>query len=98
MSEFSFYLEEGTHAITLKVKVDGVVMLEGFNASAEYHKAGVYSFTTDGLAGDKRISSGHAVDNDLTVAELKSICAQIDLSTSGLKQDLIDRIKDHLDL
>ena len=98
MSEFSYYLEEGVHTVALKIKVDGVVLLEGFSVAAEYHNAGVYSFTTDGTAGAKRISSGHIVNNNLTVAELKSICAQIDLSTSGLKQDLIDRIKDHLDL
>ena len=94
MSEVSYYLEEGIHAITLKIKVDGVVMLEGFSAAAEYHSVGVYSFTTDGLAGDKRISSGHAVDNDLTVAELKSICRQLDLSTSGLKFELLERVQE----
>ncbi|MDC1160136.1 SAP domain-containing protein [Luminiphilus sp.] len=98
MSEVLYYLEEGVHTITLKIKSDGVVSLDGFSATTEYHTTGVHSFTTDGLAGPKRISSGLPVDSGLTVNQLKSICTQLDLSTSGLEQDLIDRIRDHLGL
>ena len=40
------------------------------------------------------LTCGLPVDSSLTVAELKSICTQLSLSTSGLKAELLARVQE----
>ena len=47
-------------------------------------------------AGIVTIEAGLPVDDGLTKAQLQDIAAQLGLSTSGLKAEILERILDHL--
>ena len=87
----------GPGQITLNLQA-GVAVLTDFEQEAVWLDSAqvIQLFFTK--AHTAQIDDAQPVDSDLTVNQLKSICTQLDLSTSGLEQDLIDRIRDHLGL
>ena len=82
-----------TGAVTLKIPA-GVAVCEGFDTVAMWiDSAQVVRLTcTDAI--ELSVDAGLPVDNSLTVAELKAICTQLSLSTSGLKADLLARVQE----
>ena len=87
----------GSGQITLNLQA-GVAVLTDFEQEAVWLDSAqvIQLFFTK--AHTAQIDDAQPVDSNLTVVQLKSICTQLSLSTSGLEQDLIDRIKDHLGL
>lgn len=72
----------------------GVAVLTDFEESAiwvESSEVVSLEYTSSHTA---EIEYGLPVDNSLTVAELKAICTQLSLSTSGLKADLLARVQE----
>ena len=79
--------------VTIKLKA-GVAVLTAFDVAAVWLQSSqvvTLNFTDDHAA---EIEHGLPVDNSLTVAELKAICTQLSLSTSGLKADLLARVQE----
>lgn len=88
----SMYLG-GAGSVTVNV-MPGVAVCEGFASAAVWvDSAQAMTFDYSGTS-DLLIDCGLPVDNSLTVAELKAICTQLDLSTSGLKADLLARVQE----
>jgi len=72
----------------------GVAVLTDFEVSAVWLESSeviTLNYTSSHTA---EIEYGLPVDNSLTVAELKAICTQLSLSTSGLKADLLARVQE----
>tara|TARA_R100000426_G_C4815598_1_gene108299 strand:- start:113 stop:406 length:294 start_codon:yes stop_codon:yes gene_type:complete len=80
---------------TIKTKIPaGVAVCDGFDSAALWIESTgpvTLSFTDASVLS---VDAGLPVDNSLTVAELKSICTQLSLSTSGLKADLLARVQE----
>ena len=78
-----------------KIKLGaGVAVLTAFDVSAIWLDASrvvTLNYTDNQNA---QIEDGLPVDNSLTVNELKAICTQLGLSTSGLKADLLARVQE----
>jgi len=97
----NFIITEGSAQsgrIVAQVPRAGVVTCEGCTVEAHWISAPKTLILSFEDSEQVQLLCGLPVDSDLTVAQLKSICTQLSLSTSGLEQDLIDRIKDHLGL
>jgi len=79
--------------VTLKLSA-GVAVLTDFDLDAIWLESAkvVQLFYT--AAHTAQIEYGLPVDNNLTVLQLKAICTQLSLSTSGLKADLLARVQE----
>ena len=88
-----FHVPNGPGQITLKLPA-GVAVLTDFDLDAIWLESAkvVQLFYTH--AHTAQIEYGLTVDNSLTVAQLKAICTQLGLSTSGLKADLLARVQE----
>ena len=84
--------------IVAQVPCVGVVTCEGCTVEAHWISAPKTLILSFEDSEQVQLMCGLPVDSGLTVIQLKSICTQLSLSTSGLEQDLIDRIRDHLGL
>lgn len=80
-------------SITLNVFA-GVALCEGFDTVALWLDSAQSHTLTYPANATLRVVDGLHVDNNLTVAELKSICTQLGLSTGGLKADLLARVQE----
>ena len=72
----------------------GVAVLTDFEVSAvwlESPEVITLNYTSSHTA---KIEYGLPVNNSLTVAELRAICTQLGLSSSGLKADLLARVQE----
>lgn len=79
--------------IEIHVPESGVLICSGFDVEAMWVDS-PSSVTVHYTLPDLLVlTCGRAVDNDLTVNQLKSICTQLGLSTSGLKADLLARVQ-----
>ena len=72
----------------------GVARCEGFDTPALWFDSDQSYRLTYPSNATLRVTDGLPVDNSLTVAELKSICTQLGLSTSGPKADLLARVQE----
>jgi hypothetical protein len=83
----------GSGQITLNLQA-GVAVLTDFEQEAVWLDSAqvIQLFFTK--AHTAQIDDAQPVGNSLTVAELKSICRQLDLSTSGLKFELLARVQE----
>lgn len=82
--------------IIAQVPLAGVLVCVGFTIDACWMSAPGWISLMFEQADQISLTCGQAVDNDLTVNQLKSICTQLSLSTEGTQQELIDRIKENL--
>ena len=80
-------------SVTLNI-MHGVAVFDGFSKAAAWvDSAQVMTFEYNGES-DLLIDCGLPVDDSLTVNQLKAICTQLSLSTSGLKADLLARVQE----
>ena len=96
--DFEPYPSEEISSGIFKVKLEtGVAVLTDFVQEAIWvdpnQRVVTLAYNNNQTAA---IEHGLPVDNNLTIPQLQSICTQIDLSIEGTQQELIDRIKDHL--
>ena len=80
--------------IIAQVPLAGVLVCVGFDIEARWMSAPGWVTLMFQQADQISLTCGQAVDNDLTVNQLKSICTQLGLSTSGLKADLLARVQE----
>lgn len=71
----------------------GVAICDGFDTPALWFDADQSHTLTYPDNATLQVTDGLPVDNELTVSQLKSICVQLGLSTSGLKADLLARVQ-----
>ncbi len=76
----------------------GVAICDGFDTPALWFDADQSYTLTYPANATLKVTDGLPVDNNLTIPQLQSICTQLNLSTEGTQQELIDRIKDHLNI
>jgi len=77
-----------------QVSCAGVVTCSGCTVEAHWVSAPKTVWFDYVDATELRLDCGLPVNNDLTVNQLKAICTQLGLSTSGLKADLLARVQE----
>ena len=93
----NFIITEGSAQsgrIVAQVPCVGVVTCDGCTVEAHWISAPKTLILSFEDSEQVQLMCGIPVDNNLTVAELKSICRQLDLSTSGLKFELLARVQE----
>ena len=82
--------------IIAQVPLAGVLVCVGFTIEARWMPDPGWVALKFAQANQISLTCGQAVNNDLTIPQLQSICTQLSLSIEGTQQELIDRIKEHL--
>ena len=93
----NFIITEGSAQsgrIVAQVPCVGVVTCDGCTVEAHWISAPKTLILTFEDSEQVQLMCGIPVDSGLTVNQLKSICTQLSLSTSGLKAELLARVQE----